>query len=598
MTVTFAAGAQRIAVLSDIHVTPGNLADSALRAAVSEINRMPFQLVVVNGDLTNEGSDAELRNVKTILDDIKHPLMIVPGNHENTWSQSAGKTYTDLWQRDRFVTSVGKLTVVGINCGPYMKMGDGHVKQEDLHWLRRTLDSALTAKPGTQVLSFNHYPLRKDDLDNYQEYIDLLRKYPVLLHVNGHYHHWINYDAQGIPAVMTRALQMKDGTWGYSVVDVSNNWIHVYDKPVGGKAKPMYAYARTTPTPQATNSQKTDTQSATAVTARLVVADSASIFTRLGIDADRLYYGTSTGMVKAVDRNSGALLWQRELGGSIFSRPVPLPRGRVAVPFNTGIEVLDAATGATVQHIESKEGPYVADGLATDRGWYQGGYKRMECRDPKSGKLRWIYDKLDNYCQAAPVLDGNDLIFGAWDTKLRCLDARSGKLRWEWSNGKPNQLFSPGNVVPVVTPDRVYIVAPDRYMTCIDRRTGRTLWRNNSRKFRESMGRSADGSRIYAKTMDGTLVAVDATAPDFRQLWEVDLTLGYEHAPCIVAEQDGVVYTGSRRGIVTATDVTDPANPRLLWTQPLGTSEVNGIDIDPQTGQVFVSLIEGTVWQI
>lgn len=222
----------------------------------------------------------------------------------------------------------------------------------------------------------------------------------------------------------------------------------------------------------------------------------------------------------------------------------------------------------------------------------------MEARDSKSGKLRWTCSDMQNYCQAAPVLDGNDLIFGAWDTRLRCLDARNGKLRWEWTNGKTNNLFSPGNVVPVVTSDKVIIVAPDRYMTAIDRSTGRTIWRDNSHRYRESLGVSADGSRAYAKTMDGELVAVSTDGSDFSELWTLDLQLGYDHAPCIVAEVDNVVYAGSRRGLLTAVDASDPAAPRLLWSLPLGSSEINGIDIDPAGQCIYVSLIEGSVWAI
>ncbi len=71
--------------------------------------------------------------------------------------------------------------------------------------------------------------------------------------------------------------------------------------------------------------------------------------------------------------------------------------------------------------------------------------------------------------------------------------------------------------------------------------------------------------------------------------------LGYEHAPCIVLEKDGVVYAGSRRGIVTA---VDPLEQKVIWSLPLGVSETNGIDVDPTTGDVYVSLIEGTVFRI
>jgi outer membrane protein assembly factor BamB len=156
-------------------------------------------------------------------------------------------------------------------------------------------------------------------------------------------------------------------------------------------------------------------------------------------------------------------------------------------------------------------------------------------------------------------------------------------------------LLSPGNVVPVVTDSLVIIVAPDRYITAIDRATGKTVWRDNSHKYRESLGASEDLSRVYAKTMDGTLVAVDARSREFKELWEVDLGIGYEHAPCIVLEKDGVIYGGSRQGKVWAVDADSHS---LLWLLPLGVSEVNGIDVNPATGDIYVSLIEGTIFRI
>ena len=101
---------------------------------------------------------------------------------------------------------------------------------------------------------------------------------------------------------------------------------------------------------------------------------------------------------------------------------------------------------------------------------------------------------------------------------------------------------------------------------------------------------------VYAKTMDGELVAVDTQSPKFKELWTIDMGLGYEHAPCIVAEDNtGIVYAGSRRGIVTA---VDPVAQKVVWSIPLGVSEINGIDIDLSTGDVWVSLIEGIVFRI
>ena len=77
-------------------------------------------------------------------------------------------------------------------------------------------------------------------------------------------------------------------------------------------------------------------------------------------------------------------------------------------------------------------------------------------------------------------------------------------------------------------------------------------------------------------------------------MWIADAGIGYEHAPCIVLEQDGVVYAGSRRGIITAIDA-ETAN--VLWRQKVGASEINGFDVD-DSGDVYVSLVEGSIWRI
>lgn len=595
--------AQRFAVLSDIHVTPGNANDTELRHAVADINSGNFDAVIVDGDLTNEGSDEQLANVKSILDGIRFPLYVLPGNHENNWSQSATKTFIDIFGNDRFVFKVDSLVVVGINCGPFMKMGDGHIKQEDLHWLKATLDKMVT--PGVRVLSFNHYPVRQNDLDNWRDYADILLEYPVIGHINGHYHRWLRYDIGDIEAAMVRALDMGHGNYGYSIVEVSPQWTHIYDKQIGKEPVARFALANRTQhtaiTDERTSFNAKDIPSGYEITR--VWTDSASVFTRLGFDAENVYFATSLGNVRAIDKKTNNLKWSTRVpdGASVFSRIVPLndKKHTIAAPYCSGILIMDGRTGKVVKNISSKEGPYVADGLVSPDGktYIQGGYKRIECRSTSNpSKVVWCYDSIFNYCQAAPVIVGNDVIFGAWDTNLRCIDLKTGRLRWVWNNGKTANMLGPGNVVPVVIDDKVIVVAPDRYMTAIDRNTGKQIWRDNSHKYRESLGVSRDGSKAYAKTMDGELVAVDTQSSTFKELWTIDMGLGYEHAPCIVAEDNnGVVYAGSRRGIVTA---VDPIAQKVLWSIPLGVSEINGIDIDPTTGDVWVSLIEGTIFHI
>ncbi len=584
-------GVVKLAILSDVHVTPGNANEGKLREAVAEINATDVDAVMMTGDLTNEGSDEQLRNIKGILDGISHPLYVIPGNHENNWSQSACKTFNDLWGNDRFVFTVDNLVVVGMNCGPFMKMGDGHIKQEDLLWL----DSTLTAmvKPGMQVLSVNHYPIL-DDLDNYRAYVDILKKYPVVTHQCGHYHTWRLYETDGINGLMVRALDMGGGNYGYTLmtIDLDRQWIYVYNKVIGKAPEVMFAY-RINQEFDTTERPQESYQVPAGFDVRRIVADNASIFTRVGVDDKNLYYGNSLGYCKAVDKQSGALRWQFKTDAMLFSRPAVSGKFVILPTSDKRLVWLDKKSGKlSWQYLA--DGPYVADGVVAGGILYQGGYKTFQAWDVKRHRLLWRYDSINNYCQAAPVVDDADVIFGAWDTNLRSLDRLNGSLNWQWNNGKNVNLYSPGNVVPVVTSDHVVIVAPDRVTTAIDRKTGVQLWREkNDNKVRESLGRSVDGKVAYAKTMDGELVAM-STGDNYQELWKVDLGFGYEHAPCIVLEHDGYIYCGSRRGVLA---VVNAATHELEFTYRMGSSEVNGFDVD-ERGDIYCSLIEGTIWRI
>ena len=592
LSLAMQGGVVRLAILSDVHVTPGNANEGKLREAVAEINAADVDAVMLTGDLTNEGSDEQLRNIKGILDDITHPFYIIPGNHENNWSQSACKTFNDLWGSDRFVFTVDNLVVVGMNCGPFMKMGDGHIKQEDLLWL----DSTLTAmvKPGTMVLSVNHYPIL-DDLDNYRAYVDILKKYPVITHQCGHYHSWRLYETDGINGLMVRALDMGGGNYGYTLmnIDLDRQWIYIYNKVIGKNPEQMYAYHINTDyyTPQLTETQNAVPAG---IVIQRVVADNASIFTRVGVDEKNLYFGNSLGYCKAVDKKTGALRWQYKTDAMLFSRPAVGDKYIVLPTSDKRLVWLDKKSGKTKWQYNA-DGPYVADGVVKDGILYQGGFKTFQAWDVKRHRLLWQYNDINNYCQASPVVDGNDVVFGAWDTYLRSLNRRTGALNWQWNNGKSVNLYSPGNVVSVVTPDRVVIVAPDRVTTAIDRKSGKELWREkNDNKVRESLGHSADGEVAYAKTMDGTLVAM-STGDHYKMLWQVDLGFGYEHAPCIVLEHNGYIYCGSRRGMLA---VVNASTHQLEFTYQMGSSEVNGFEIDPTSGDIYCSLIEGTIYRI
>ena len=396
-------------------------------------------------------------------------------------------------------------------------------------------------------------------------------------------------------AVVVNKVKEGKGDYGYTILDVNlaNEWIHVYNKRIGAAPEIQFAYK--------TNTKFFDRKPVEVIDmvdskfkVEKVFADNATIFTRLGLDDKNIYLGNSLGYCKAIDKNTAEVKWEYKTGAMLFARPAVDKKYVVLPTADRRLVWLDKKTGKEVWAHDA-DGPYVADGVIAGGILYQGGYKTFQAWDVNKHRLVWSHNDLNNYCQAAPVVDGNDVIFGAWDTNLRVLNRKDGKLKWSWNNGNSANLLSPGNVVPAVNASKVMIVAPDRVSTALDRNSGKQIWREkNENKVRESLGISEDGKVAYAKTMDGELVAMSLEGDKYELLWKVDMGMGYEHAPCIVLEKDGYIYAGSRHGLLA---VINAITHKVEVSYHMGSSEVNGFDVDAQ-GNIYCSLIEGTVYKI
>jgi len=590
----------RIAFLTDIHVSPNTPSESNLEKIVSEVNAGNYDLAVVTGDLTNTGLDTELTTVHRILSNLKIPLHIVPGNHETNWSESACQTFLRLWGSDRFFFSAGQYLFIGFNTGPFLKMGDGHVKEEDVRWIRQTL--AQHAGPGKRVISLSHYPLG-DGLDNWYEVTDILKRYHTRLVLCGHGHRLSLHNFDGLPGVMGRAaLTGKSDTAGYTILTLWQDSARVYEKKLGEPAGgPFAAFSLSDPSPVLrgrASMARPDLSTDAAyppMTIPFQMNDSASIFTGVLPLPDRsLIYGNSRGEVIALDPKTRKTRWRRQYTGSIYSTPV---YGKGIVAFSTldgRIHGLDARTGHEKWSLPTGE-PGISEGLTNGDTLYIGTGSHFYKILLGSGRLLWKNSSAEGQLQARPVLSptGKEIVFGAWDRHLYCLDAASGELRWKWDNGKPQKLYSPGNTVPAIAGGKVFLVAPDRYMTAIDLAGGRTLWRDNSRHVRESMGLSADGKRVYAKLMNDTIIAVSTEGDSFRLLWESNAGFGYEHNPCPITESNGVVYAGTKNGLLVA---LDGVTGKVLRKHRPGNSSINGIVAD-KDGNIWISLIEGSLFQ-
>lgn len=587
----------RIAFLADLHVTPGNGQDSLFRLAVAEINASDCDVVICGGDLTNMGSNAELHHVRTLFDGLHKPWFVIPGNHETTWSESAGAAFGRCFGHDgRTAFRSGKYLFLGYPSGPWMKMADGGIRREDLAWIRRT---AGEARKGERIVSLCHYPLNAD-LTNRAEVTSLLRECGVSLTLCGHYHRLALRNCDSIACVQGRALlqQEADGTptCGYNLVTLAGDSLWMYEKRLGQAPRPAYAI-RQANDPQVL-ALPCDPQGAPAAYegfAELVLQDEASIYTGVAVRGDTICYGNSLGALKVYDMRRRREVWRHQFPNALYTTPLFTGESVIAGSSAGGLYAFDARTGRLRWKLPTRT-PVIGDGLLADGGrtLYIGlGSGRMGKVETADGRLLWLFDFGDGQAQGRPALYGDRLVFGAWDTRLYCLDALTGERLWSWSNGNPQRFFSPGHVVPRIAAGKVFLVAPDRYVTALDLRTGRQLWRVKQRRARETTGMSDDGRQFYFKTMDGEMVALDTDAETYSERWAADAGWGYDHNSCPIVVREGVAYMADRSGSIAA--VREDGS--LLRRAKCGSSAANDFITAPDGG-LWVSFAEGTILRI
>lgn len=176
----------RFAFFSDTHIgSPNGSAEEDLRRTVDDINALSgIAFVVLTGDITELGTNEELKQAKQILTRLKMSYYIIPGNHDTGWSESGSLAFSKTFDNDKFYFVAHGIHFIGCASRPYVRMSDGHVPRHHINWLQAELKKM---QPNEPIVFLNHYPL-EPALDNWYEVISLLKQKNTVLALCGHGH--------------------------------------------------------------------------------------------------------------------------------------------------------------------------------------------------------------------------------------------------------------------------------------------------------------------------------------------------------------------------------------------------------------------------
>lgn len=609
----------KFAYLADLHISDGAGPAADLEKSVQDINTLKgVDFVIIAGDITEFGSDKEILLAKSIIDKLTVPYYIVAGNHDSKWSESGCNTFARVFGYEHFNFDFNGVQFIGCNSGPNMRMAPALVPRESIIWL----DSLTKALPQEKPVIFvNHYPL-DDAMLNYQAVLDMLGRTNIQVALCGHGHNDRVLNYPYIPGVMGRSNLRggKDGA-GYNIVTVADGKITFQERVNGATKEPWHTMLLRQPQEKIANNpaSKTGASISVGLSVKTVweVQDNSDIGSAAvlakgvvkGVAKDVVYYANTAGVVKALDAASGKLLWSYATKGKIFSTPA-IDAGRLVVgSSDNSIYCLDARSGKLLWRVEANKSvlasPTIYKGIVYI-GSSDGIFRAIGL---ESGNVVWSYNKIKGFVEAKAWVDDEGVYIGDWGSTLYAFNPKNGALLWSWTNGKGRGL-SPAAVWPVKANGKVFVVTPERMTYAIDAATGKELWK--AKGGREAIGLSADGSAIYVKSMQDTVIAFSTTtgttnsttttssaspSAEAKSLWRSFTGYGYEIAPSPITTANGLVFIPTDKGNIFALNAKDGSVAwkynfsiaLINYIQPIGKNQTVG------KRQLLVSSMDGKV---
>jgi outer membrane protein assembly factor BamB len=252
------------------------------------------------------------------------------------------------------------------------------------------------------------------------------------------------------------------------------------------------------------------------------------LFNRLtpAVDGERIFAADADGLVQAMDRLTGKVLWKKKLKLPV-SGGVGAGHGLVLVGTLKGeVIALDAESGE--QRWQAKATSEVLSAPATngDVVVVQTQDDRLIGLDAATGAQRWIHESspavLTLRGTGAPLLTNDLAIAGLSNGKVIAVDARRGLPVWEQRVAVPQGRSELERIIDIdggllLSGSTVYVVSYQGRLAALDLNSGRVLWQ---REASSSVGVAQGFGSVYISLANGTVEGIDERST--TALWSND----------------------------------------------------------------------------
>src|SRR5919112_4091613 len=130
--------------LSDLHF--GRIDQSIIEPLAATVSEIKPDVVVVSGDLTQRARTEQFQEAREFLDELPHPQIIVPGNHDVPLYNVFQRFLEPLDKYRRYITddlepfyADEEVAILGVNTARSLTIKDGRVNEQQVARVRELL---------------------------------------------------------------------------------------------------------------------------------------------------------------------------------------------------------------------------------------------------------------------------------------------------------------------------------------------------------------------------------------------------------------------------------------------------------------------------
>lgn len=260
---------------------------------------------------------------------------------------------------------------------------------------------------------------------------------------------------------------------------------------------------------------------------------------------NRVYVGNLSGNFYAIDLLTGRQIWKYFIDNQIMAGANWWNDGKETYLLVGGydyfLHCIHLSTGKLKWKYEAKNYLNATAAIEKDRIVFGGCDGLLHVVNLRTGKAASATE-ISTYVASSVALENGLAYVGDYEGKVSCFDYNKKTFKWKFD--VPNKEI-PFISAPCVLGNRVLIGCRDRYFYCLNKTTGKILWKKN-------MGNPVDASavadwkNVLVSSMRGDLILLNQV--NGGKIWSYELGSPVYGNPAVsnglivVATQDGNVY--------------------------------------------------------